>query len=343
MPLTPLSWSLSMRPVRRLAAVLALFAAPAFARADSPPPAIPAPPPALAKTAPETLDDLRAIQEQTKAVLKKVIPCTVGLRIGGAAGSGVIVGADGTVLTAGHVSGDANRDVRIFLPDGRTVRGKTLGAYRRIDSGMIKITDPGPWPFVELGVAADLRPGEWVIATGHPGGYQTGRSPVVRLGRVGLATENLVQTDCTLVGGDSGGPLFNMEGKLVGIHSRIADSIAQNIHVPVDTYRETWDRLVKAEVWGALRGANQVVGYLGIECERDTCKIIAVTAGSPAEKAGLKAGDIVLRFDEKDVKTWDELGDLIYGKKLGQDVIIDIRRGDKEMTLHAKIGQKGGR
>jgi serine protease Do len=332
-----------MRAVRRSALVLALFAAPALAWADAPPRSVQVPPPALAKSVPDSLEDLRAIQEQTKAVLKKVLPCTVGLRIGGAAGSGVIVGADGIVLTAGHVSGEANRDVRVFLPDGRTARGKTLGAYRTIDSGMIKITDPGPWPFVELGVAADLRPGEWVIATGHPGGYQNGRSPVVRLGRVGLMTDNLIQTDCTLVGGDSGGPLFDMEGKLIGIHSRISNSIAQNIHVPVDTYRDTWDRLVKAEVWGALQGTNQVVGYLGIECRGNTCEIVAVTPGSPAEKAGLKAGDVILRFDEKEVTTWKELGDLIYGKKKGQDVIIDIRRGDKEMTLQAKIDQKGGR
>src|SRR5437773_1184506 len=102
------SWSLPMRLVRRCALVLFLVAP--VVRADSPVTTVPPPPPALAKTAPETLDDLKAIQEQTKAVLKKVLSCTVGLQVRGAAGSGVIVSEDGMVLTAGHVVGDANLD-----------------------------------------------------------------------------------------------------------------------------------------------------------------------------------------------------------------------------------------
>src|SRR5207249_1980480 len=106
-------------------------------------------------------------------------------------------------------------------------------------------------------------------------------------------------TDCTLVGGDSGGPLFDMQGRLIGIHSRISNSITANIHVPVDTYRDTWDRLAKAEVWGAGIGgrASADAGYLGVECDDSNpkaCKITRVITGSPAEKAGLKVGDIVV-------------------------------------------------
>src|SRR5438876_4688198 len=131
------SWSPPMRLVRRCALALVLFVVPTIARADSPVTTVPPPPPALTKLVPETLDDLKAIQEQTKKVLKKVMACTVGLQVRGASGSGVIVSEDGTVLTAGHVVGEANLDVRVILPDGRVVKGKTLGANRTIDSGML--------------------------------------------------------------------------------------------------------------------------------------------------------------------------------------------------------------
>jgi serine protease Do len=327
-----------MRLVRRCAPALLLFLVPSVTRADRPVTTLPPLPPALTKSAPETLDDLRAIQEQTKAVLKKVMACTVGLRVRGAAGSGVIVSADGMVLTAGHVVGEANVDVGVILPDGRVVKGKTLGANRTIDSGMLKITEPGKYPFVELGASKDLSVGEWVLAIGHPGGYKVGRSPVVRVGRIGRANDQAIQTDCTLVGGDSGGPLFDMHARLIGIHSRISGPITTNIHVPVDTYRDTWDRLAKAEVWGRGFGGRDE-GYLGIECEGN-CRIKAVTPGSPADKAGLQVGDVVLRFDESDVKNWNDLGDRIYGKKAGQEVAIEVRRGSDELTLRVKIGRR---
>src|SRR5262249_34378556 len=158
---------------------------------------------AVEKPAPENLADLKAIQGQVNKVLDKVIPCTVGVVVGGASGSGVIIDKDGTVLTAGHVSGKPGQEGILILHNGKTVKGKTLGQNVGIDSGMIKITDEGPWPFVEMGSSADVKKGEWVISCGHPGGYKKGRSPVVRLGRVLDTTNSTIRTDCTLVGGDS--------------------------------------------------------------------------------------------------------------------------------------------
>jgi serine protease Do len=337
-----------MRLVRSCVLTLALVLSPAPLFADSVAPTVPPPPPALTKPAPESVDDLRAMQEHTKAVLKKVMPATVGLRmggrVGGAAGSGVIVDAAGTILTAGHVSGEPDRPVTVILSDGRTVRGKTLGANRGIDSGMIQITDTdkGPWPFVELGKSADLQPGQWVVATGHPGGFQPGRTPVVRVGRVTLATKSVVMTDCTLVGGDSGGPLFDMRGRLVGIHSRISGSITANIHVPVDTYRETWERLAKAEVWGNLWGGNTTQAYLGIRPDEanNEYRIKEVSPGSPADKAGLKVGDVLLRFAERDVKSNADLQRLLGRRRPGEEIALDVRRGEEELTLRVKIGRR---
>ena len=88
------------------------------------------------------------------------------------------------MLTAGHVSGAPGRDVTVTLPDGKTVKGKTLGRNAVADSGLVKITEERDWSFVEMGDSGELQKGQWCIAVGHPGGYKPGRTPVVRLGRV---------------------------------------------------------------------------------------------------------------------------------------------------------------
>src|SRR5262249_32003214 len=154
----------------------------------------------------------------------------------------------------------------------------------------------GKWPFAEMGKSADLKKGQWCITTGHPGGYKKGRAPVVRLGRVLKADDRVVSTDCTLVGGDSGGPLFDLDGKVIGIHSRIAEDITANMHVPVDTYRDTWDLLVKSEAWGGFLGPS--LG-LKLDLTAKECIVTEVTDDSPAARAGLKPGDVLLKFDDQ--------------------------------------------
>src|SRR6516225_7426167 len=107
---------------------------------------------ALEKPAPEGVEDLKAIQEQVKKVVEKVVPCTVNIRDGSGQGSGVIVSPDGYVLTAGHVSRDAKRPVTVTLQDGRKLKAETLGANHHIDRGFLKITEAKPaggWPYVE--------------------------------------------------------------------------------------------------------------------------------------------------------------------------------------------------
>ncbi|HJZ89698.1 MAG TPA: trypsin-like peptidase domain-containing protein [Gemmataceae bacterium] len=321
-----------MRFCRPLALLGALLWA-GLAAADPAAKSIPEPPAAVSKAAPESIDDLKAFQEQTRAVLDKVIPATVCLRVGQASGSGVIVSKDGLILTAGHVSGEPGKKIKVVLHDGKTVEGETLGFGPAIDSGMVKITGGGEWPYVEVGAAKDLKPGQWVIATGHPGGYKKGRSPVVRVGRVGLRSDTVVQTDCTLVGGDSGGPLFDMTGKVVGIHSRIGMPIVANIHVPSDTYKETWDDLVKGEIVG-------VSPYFGVtqdDMAKD-CKLAAVTPRSPAADAGLKAGDVITKFAGKDVASYDDMVKVLQAQKPLAQVPVEVLRGDEVKELKVKIG-----
>jgi serine protease Do len=271
-------------------------------------------------------------------VIDKVIPCTVCLQVGNSSGSGVIISEDGLILTAGHVSGDPGRKITVVLHDGRRVEGVTLGRDSRgqIDSGMAQITTTGTWPYAELGVSKDLKPGQWCIATGHPGGVKRDRPPVVRVGRVVSRDETWVKSDCTLVGGDSGGPLFDMTGKVIGIHSRIGPPLTENIHVPADTYRDNWDQLVKSEVIGDVRV------YLGVQAYEDAknCKLGQITKGSPADNAGLKSGDVITRFAGKEVGSYPEMVKLLQKQKPGDEVPLEIKRGDETKELRITLGKR---
>src|SRR5262249_32351809 len=272
----------------------------------------------LNKKAPAGIADLKAIQEATKRALKTCIPATVGLRIGPSAGSGVIVSEDGIILTAGHVSGAPRQDCDGVLSNGKIGKGKPLGRNPRIDSGMIKITTKGKYPFVEMGKSAGISPGKWCIAVGHPRGYIPGRSPVVRVGRVVFSSNYVIRSDCALVGGDSGGPLFDFDGKLIGIHSRINTSMEMNFHVPVDTYRETWDRLKDGESIGVRERAVMGVGF-GLDDPTDLV-VDSVGKGMPAAKAGVKAGDVITQVDGLKPKKRSELLAYMGKKKVGDTV-----------------------
>jgi serine protease Do len=324
-----------------LALLMALYAAGPqhnLARADIPKSEMKLPT-ALLKPVPENVDDLKAIQAHVKAVVEKVMPAVVNVRIGNSQGSGVIVTEDGYVLTAGHVSGNPDRDAIVIFPDGKQVKGKTLGWNRGIDSGMVKITDEGKYPFCSMGKSGELKKGEWCIAIGHPGGYKAGRTPPVRLGRVLDAGTVLIRTDCTLVGGDSGGPLFDMYGKVIGIHSRINGAITQNIHVPVDTYHETWDRLAKGESWGG--GLGIPTARLGMQADPEAkiCKVAKIEEGSAADKAGLKVDDVITAVNGKKIATFDDLRAEIEKRKPGDVITLDVRRGEETLKLEAKLGK----
>jgi len=212
------------------------------------------------------IEGLKAAEKSCQKVADQITAATVGIINKGLAapgrlgqGSGVVVSEDGLILTVGHVLSKADSEITVVFPDGKQAKAKTLGADRSRDAGMAKIIDKGPWPYVEMGKSADLQPGTWCLAVGHPGGLQKGRTPPVRLGRV-LSTggetmlKNFIRTDATVISGDSGGPLFNLDGKIIGIHSNIGLDVTENRHVPVDVYHDKWDDFLAGKQTGQLRG-----------------------------------------------------------------------------------------
>jgi serine protease Do len=282
---------------------------------------------------------LRLLQTQLKRVIKQVLPATVGVEVRGAAGSGVIVNKEGLVLTAGHVVGQADRRAWVELPDGRRLRGRTLGANHDIDAGMIQLDDPPlDLPFAPVSEGPDLANGQWVVTIGQPGGVIEHRTPPVRFGRVLFRGEGILCTDCKLVGGDSGGPLFNMLGQVVGIHSSIGPLVTHNFHVPMTAFRKSWHRLLAGEVWGG-RYDDERGPQLGVRgrTEEGRCLISQVFPGMPAEKAGVKPGDVIIAVDGRPISSFDELAKIVFFKEPGAKLRLTIDRGGERVTITAEL------
>lgn len=297
-------------------------------------------PKAWEKKVPENKADLLAIQAQLQAVLPKAKTAVVALESGGGAGSGVIVSEDGLVLTAGHVSGKPGREVNIVLPDGRRVPAVTMGGSEISDSGMCKIKEEGKWPFVPMADKGEAKVGDWCFALGHPGGFEKKRGMVTRIGRIINKRHSTLRTDCRLLGGDSGGPLFNLEGKVIGIHSRVAMADDENFHAPIESYLEHWDLFQKGE--RISHKELQKGGFLGVGTEEtvDGLKILQVVKASAAAKGGLRIGDVITAIDGDPMDSREELSIVVGSKEPGEEVVIDLRRGDSELTISLELDKR---
>jgi serine protease Do len=139
----------------------------------------------LAGDEPQNLDELRAMQQHVQTLIKKVMPTVVSIELRSSQGSGVVVTEDGYVLTAGHVISKPNKPAICRFKEGDgPVRAKTLGINSGIDSGLVKLESEESFPYAEMGDSNQLAKGQWVLAVGHPGGYEAKRGAVVRLGRI---------------------------------------------------------------------------------------------------------------------------------------------------------------
>jgi len=292
--------------------------------------------------APGDTQDLETMQSHLRRLVPRISRATVAIQLKDGMGSGVIISKDGYVLTAGHVVGRPDQQVTFILHDGRRLRGKTLGAHRGMhaglmkDAGLMKIANQEDLPYAEMGQSRTLKQGQWCLALGHPGGYQAGRAPPLRLGRILLLNNEMLVSDCTLVGGDSGGPLFDAEGKVIGIHSRIGEAIQANLHKPVDAFREHWQRLVRGDLWGG----PSFIGVFGV-AEADRAQIDAIIPGSAAAEAGIIKGDIILSFNGAAISDFASLVAVVGKTDPGRQVAVELRRGNKTLTTNLMVGIYG--
>lgn len=298
---------------------------------------------ALAKQVPETIDDLLAIQAQLQKVLPHSLEATVGVLPAEGSGSGVIISEDGYVLTAGHVSGKPGTDVVIVMPDGRHLNAKSLGNIAFADAGLIKISDEGPFPFVEMGSPGETYPGHWCYALGHPGGIDEARGTVVRIGRVIRRQSETIQTDCRLVGGDSGGPLFDMEGRVIGINSRIKTDIEGNYHVTIRMFKRYWEEMREGKMKTSkftYRNPNR--GFLGVATAGHArgVQITVVLKDSPAYSAKLRAGDIVIAVDGREVTTTEHFSQLVGEHAAGETVRLTVEDFDENREVEITVGER---
>jgi serine protease Do len=247
----------------------------------------------------------------------------------------VVVSEEGYILTCAHVNQRPGRTFTATFPDGRRVRAVTLGNNHGIDAGLAKITEDGKYPFANMGNSADVAPGQWCLAVGYPVSFVPGKQPAIRIGRVQVNKPRMIVTDCTIMGGDSGGPLFDLDGNVIGISSRVNNSIDTNIHVPVDTFRENWERMVAEYDWSDEDRRS----YLGITRDEAAEGVVikVVKPQSPAERAGVQVGDRIVEFDGRPVARFDDLLSRMDQRKPQDKVKLTVERGSKKLILIAQL------
>ncbi len=265
------------------------------------------------------------------------------------AGSGVIISKDGYVLTNNHVIEGA-KEITVTLSDHKEYKARIVGRDPKTDLAVLKIEGPGTFPAAALGDSDSLKVGDWVIAIGNPFGLNnTVTSGIVSAkGRVIGAGpyDNFIQTDASINPGNSGGPLFNMQGEVVGINTAII-SQGQGIGfaIPVNTVKPLVPQL---ETKGSVTR-----GYLGVTIQTITpalakalnlqdqkgALVADVTPDSPAAKAGVQRGDVIVAYNGKEVADNHDLPALVAGTPIGEQATVTVLRNSQKMQLAVKVGQ----
>jgi len=263
-------------------------------------------------------------------------------------GSGFIISGDGYILTNDHVVEGAD-EVKVKLSDGRTFTAAIKGLDAKLDLALLKIDAGENLPVARLGDSKELQVGEWVMAIGNPFGLeQTVTVGIVSAkGRVIGAGpyDDFIQTDASINPGNSGGPLFNSSGDVVGINTAIvAGGQGIGFATPVNAAKSILPQL--RETGHVTRGwlgvsvqlvTEELAESFGLK-EAKGALVSEVVAGSPAERAGVRRGDIILRFDDREVDAINDLPRLVAAATVGQKVKLTVFRSGKTEELIAEIG-----
>jgi serine protease Do len=274
-------------------------------------------------------------------------------------GSGFIVSADGYVVTNNHVVSPDQRaqleEVTVTMPDGTEYPAEVVGRDPQSDLAVLKISRREPFPFVNFGDSSQARVGDWVIAIGNPfglGGTVTSGivSAVLRSTNTGGAYDRYIQTDASINRGNSGGPLFDMQGNVIGINNAIFSPSGGSVGIGFAIPAETAAPIVQA----LISGEEILRGYLGVQIqpvtedfadalgleERRGEFIQSVQPGEAAERAGLQSGDVVLQVNNQEVTPEQSLSYLVANIAPGTTVPVEIIRDGQRRTLNVTVGRR---
>ena len=271
-------------------------------------------------------------------------------------GSGFIIDAAGLVVTNNHVIADAD-EVNVILNDGSTLKAEVIGRDQKTDLALLKVKPTKPLKAVKFGDSDKLRLGEWVIAIGNPfslggtvtAGIVSARNRDIQSGPY----DNYIQTDAAINRGNSGGPLFNLNGEVIGVNTAIISpsggSIGIGFAVPSKTVVPVIDQLREfKEVrrgWLGVRiqqVSDEIAESLSVKPARGAL-VAGIDEKGPAKPAGIEPGDVIVRFDGKDVKEMRDLPKIVADTPVGKDVEVIVIRNGKEEKKSVKARPVGGR
>ncbi len=266
-----------------------------------------------------------------------------------ALGSGVIIDSEGLVLTNNHVVAGAD-EIQVKLKGGKVLKAKIIGRDKKTDLALIKVDTDDDLPVLEMGDSERIRVGDWVLAIGNPFGLEnTVTAGIISAkGRfIGAGPyDDFLQTDASINPGNSGGALVNMDGELVGINTAIvAQGQGIGFAIPINLAKN---------IVAQLKERGRVVrGWLGVYIQPLTEELASkfglkqtegalvadVIKGSPAQKAGIKRGDVIVAFNGRKVTDTHTLPRLVAGTKVGSRAEVKVLRGGKEISLSVTIGE----
>lgn len=266
-------------------------------------------------------------------------------------GSGFIISADGYILTNSHVV-QAAEEITVKLVDKREFKAKVVGADRRTDIALLKI-DGQELPAVRFGDPNRLKVGEWVVAIGSPFGFENSvTAGIVSAKGRSLPQENYVpfiQTDVAVNPGNSGGPLFNLQGEVVGInaqiYSRTGGFMGLSFAIPIDVANDvarqlrTTGKVTRGRIGVVIQPlTKELAESFGLPSTRGAL-VNSVEKGGPAEKAGIEAGDVILKFNGKIVNSSEDLPRIVGATRPGTPVTIQIWRNKAVRDLKVTVGR----
>ncbi len=274
-------------------------------------------------------------------------------------GSGFIINKEGDIITNAHVVSGADK-VTVILKDGRQLEGKVIGSDELTDVAVVQVKSDN-LPVVSLGSSSNMQTGDWAIAIGNPLGLDnTVTAGIISAigrnsGQIGVDKRvSFIQTDAAINPGNSGGPLLNQNGEVIGVNTAIIQG-AQGLGfaIPIETAQRIAKQIIQTgKVSRAYLGIQMVTvdptvkaqvnqdKDLGIKISEDKGVLITrVVDDSPAAKAGVKRGDVITKFDDKEILTADQVTQLVEGRAVGDKIRMEVKRNGQAVALNVEAAQ----